>query len=102
MLLPLIAAVVVVVIVFFTIRDREAETRAAILEGTGFALLALSTLFFAMFRVADTLDEHDGWRRWWRSPPRPSPWRSSSRSRGCGPTSRSRVSAATATDGRAA
>lgn len=61
MLLPLIAAVVVVVIVFFTIRDRDAEIRATILKGTGFALLALSTLFFVMLRVADTLHEHDGW-----------------------------------------
>ncbi|HEX5951507.1 MAG TPA: hypothetical protein VFZ96_10945, partial [Actinomycetota bacterium] len=61
MLFPLIAAVVVVVIVFFTIRDRDAETRASILEGTAFALLALSTLFFVMFRVADTLHDHDGW-----------------------------------------
>ncbi|HEU4526660.1 MAG TPA: hypothetical protein VFT80_01875 [Actinomycetota bacterium] len=61
MLLPLIAAVVVVVIVFFTIRDRDAEIRATILKGTGFALLALSTQFFVMFRVADTLHEHDGW-----------------------------------------
>lgn len=61
MLFPLIAAVVVVVIVFFTIRDRDAETRAAILKGTGLALLALSTLFFVMFRVADALHEHDGW-----------------------------------------
>ena len=43
MLLPLIAAVVVVVFVFFTIRDRDAETRATILKGTGFALGALST-----------------------------------------------------------
>ena len=61
MLLPLIAAVVVVVFVFFTIGDRDAETRATILKGTGFALLTLSTLFFVMFRVADTLHEHDGW-----------------------------------------
>lgn len=61
MLLPLIAAVVVVVIVFFTIRDRDAEIRATILKGTGFALLSLSTLFFVMFRVADALHEHDGW-----------------------------------------
>lgn len=61
MLLPLIAAVFVVVIVFYTIRDRDAEIRATILKGTGFALLSLSTLFFVMFRVADALHEHDGW-----------------------------------------
>jgi hypothetical protein len=61
MLFPLIAAVVMLLIAFFTIRDRDAETRASILKGTAFALLMLSTLFFVMFRTADARHQHDGW-----------------------------------------
>lgn len=61
MLYFVLAAVVVITVVFLAIRDRDVETRASILRGTGFGLMALSTLLFGTFVVADTVHDPGGW-----------------------------------------
>lgn len=56
-----LAAVIVIAVVFLAIRDRDVETRASILKGTGFGLMALSTLLFGGFVVADAVHDPGGW-----------------------------------------
>lgn len=58
--LPL--AAVIIVMLFFVLRDRDRATRSSVLKRTGFILMAASTLFFGLFVVGETLVDPGGWK----------------------------------------
>lgn len=58
---PFVVAIVGVAVVLF-VRQRDPAKRARLLRRSGFALMALFTVFFGLFAIGETFSDPGGWK----------------------------------------